>query len=229
MDFLEKIERLTNNEDIKLAGELRDLLNTELVLTQTRYVCRYGTLSDGHEKITDAQRYYQAIRELYNIRGSIMSNKALALEAQADLLDAREMPNTTEAEKLRKKAAILKADEELLRLLVTIEDLTRMLDEYNKVRLELMPIVRAKYPNGIEEAEPDNWEAVYNYRMIREKNPRLAAERVDNVPLPPDKKAELGFKSQRIDALAPKIIREGLSLKACIEDFSREKALTSPE
>jgi len=226
VDIFKRIDEIASSEEVRLAGELKELLHKELVLGQTRYVCRHGTLSDGHEKVTDAQRYYQSIREIYTIRSSMINTKARAMETQADLLDAKELPEETPSQKLRKKAAILSAEEALLSHLITVEDQARMIDEYNKVRLELMDKVRAKYPEGIEQAEADNWEAVFRYRMIKGKSPMVAPERVDNVPLSPEHKARLGIEFQRVDAVAPKLVKEGLGLKALSEMNHNDFLLT---
>lgn len=208
----EKILKLSEDNKVELADSFKDLLHTHIVLGQTRWVCRYGTLSDGHEKVTEAQRYYAAHREMFKLRSSIMTTKANAMEIQADLLDAQAELEiaSTQAQKLRANAKILKAKELLASALITIEDQLRMLDEYNKVRLELKDFVESKYPLGIEQAEKDNWNAVYEYRMIKQL--QGIPQQTDNIPLPPEMKAELGSKYMRIDSIAPLMIKNNKSL-----------------
>jgi len=193
MNDYEKLVKLTEDSRVGLGERLKELLHTHLVLGQTRYVCRYGTLSDGHEKITEAQRYYQAIKELYTISCNIKSQRVLSMEAQADLMDAEERLQSAKkpSEKLRAEAAVMQANNRLMGALINVEDQMRMVDEYTKVITELAPIVEAKYPTGIEQAEEDNWKAVAEYRARRQ-----AMGHNDNihfVPLSPQAKAEVGL------------------------------------
>lgn len=207
-DDFEKLLKITENETVELTDSFKNLLSKELVFGQTRYVCRYGTLSDGHEKITSAQRYYQALKEMWNCRIGLKAQRVKAKRAQADLLDAQEALNAakTKSEILRGEAAVEEAQEGLLQALTSAEDIARQLDEYNKIRLELQDEVRAKYPNGIEQAEYDNWKAVAEYRMIKEQTPGVQRERLDNVPLPELEKAKLGLAFNRIDAVGPLMV-----------------------
>lgn len=192
MDIFKQIEGLTSDSRVELGQSMKELLNKELCLGMTRYVCRNGTLSDGHEKITPAQRYFQSIKEIWSISGSIKSTYSDSLIAQADLLDAKNMHEKTESERLRKKAAELKANDKLLSCLVMIEDQMRQLDEFNKVRLELQEEVRAKYPLGIEQAEKDGWAAVAKYRHL--KRSIGYPEQMTHVPLDMETKARLGIE-----------------------------------
>lgn len=218
MDIYNKLLELTSEDTVELGASFKDLLHKKLVLGQTRYVCRYGTLSDGHEKITDAQRYFQAIKEMYCLASNIRAQKANAMIAQADILDAQEALSkaTNEAEKLRATGKLMQHQERLLNSLVTVEDQLRMLDEFNKIRQELEPAVEAKYPLGIEQAEEDNWRAVFEYRMIKSQS--TGGERTDNIPLPPESKAELGARYNRFDAIAPKIVADRAATLAPASD-----------
>lgn len=178
-----------------LGYEAKKFLHTHLVLGQTRWVCRYGTLSDAHEHITPAQRYYQAIKMRFHLSESILSQKAVAMKAQANLMDAIDLMKKVKkpSDKLRAEAAKTEAENSLRSSLITIEDQERMVDEYTKVINELGPEVEARYPGGIEQAEPDNWEAVAKYRaklqkMGRESNPHFAV-------LDPFRKAEIGVET----------------------------------
>lgn len=200
MQEFDKILELTGDERVELGASFKELLHKELCLGMTRYVCRYGTLSDGHEKITDAQRYYQAIKEMYGRAHEIRSQRANAMEAQADLLDANDLVERakTKQEKLRAEASQMRAHDRLVSSLVQVEDSLRQLDEFNKVRLELKASVQAQYPNGIEQAEEDNWVAVAKYRGLKRK--LGYPEQLNHVPLEPTKKAQLS-----IDMHAPEM------------------------
>ena len=195
MEMEKEFDQITKitSDGIVTAGEaLKELINKELCLGMTRYVCRNGTLSDGHECLTDADRYYQAIRECYHISMSIKSQKAVALEAQADLLDAQDMQTGGRAAELRKEAAIMKAKDRLVGALVSSEDLLRQLDEFNKVRLELQEKVRAQYPEGIEQSQPDRFIAMAKYRHF--KRSVGYPENLTHVPLDKNVKAKLGIE-----------------------------------
>lgn len=194
MQDFDKILALTEDSKVELASSFKELLHKELTLGMTRYVCRYGTLSDAHDKITDAQRYYQSIREMYARANEISSQKALSMEAQADLIDAEELLEQadTKSKKLRAEAKILKAKNALRNTLVTIEDSMRQLDEFNRVRLELKDKVQAQYPEGIEQAEPDNWKAVAEYKIARQNIGYHEA--LHHIPLEIKEKARLGLK-----------------------------------
>lgn len=203
MTDYEKLSQLIEDDKVKYGLNLPKDLHTKLVLGQTRYVCRYGTLSDGHEKITPAQRYYQAIKEIYSLSMSIRDQRAYGMEAQADLLDAEESLlrvanlGLPEQAKLRAEASCIKARSRLTQSLVTVQDQLRMLDEYDMVRRELESHVEEKYPLGVEQAEQDNWIAVFEYRM------RKGHENISNIPLDPVTKAQLGYEYYRVDAIAP--------------------------
>jgi len=220
MTEYEKILKLTDSNLVQLGTEFKNHLHTHLQLGQSRWVCRYGTLSDGHEKITSAQRYYQAIKEIYFLSRNISQQKALAMLAQADLMDAEIGLGqiTSPPDVLRLKAKLLQAQEKLISSLVTIEDQMRMVDEYNKVRLELKDEVERKYPEGIEQAEQDNWEAVYKYRIFKSQTPGLIRESTSNVPLPPEVKAQLGVECNRHDSMAPLAITNPSKLFIMLKD-----------
>ena len=190
----DKILELADDKTLKLTNELKELLGTELYLGMSNYVCEHGTLSEGFEKITDAQRYYQAVKECYSYNDSIMETKASAMKAQANfqlykVLDTLFgwMPIVG----LYTKSNLMTATNRIKGLLITIEDQLRILKAFNKVREELLPKVRAQYKN-IEEAEPDNWAAVLKYRMARQKIGK--PEFLNHVPMPKEQKADLGLK-----------------------------------
>lgn len=215
-----KLLEITEDGKVELGLRFKDLLHTHLVFGQTRYVCRNGTLSDGHEKVTDAQKYYAAIKEIFLLSQNVRSTRSQAKIAQAELIEAEmQYEKVTKPNPVRflsylfnprlKKADLLKAEarleivnEKLLNFLTQAEDQMRMIDEYHKIRMELHDKVEAKYPGGIEEAEQDNWEAVYKYRMMKEMA-GIRTERTDNIPLPPEDKARLGLQYKRMDSIAP--------------------------
>lgn len=230
MNYLEQIIKLTEDDRVELGQSMKELLHKELCLGMTRYVCRYGTLSDGFEKITPAQRYFQAIREMYYKASAIRSNKAMAMNAEADLMDAREEFENAEkpSEKLRAEAKIFLAQERLAGLLVQVEDDIRQLDEFTKVYKELQPEVRNKYPNGVEQSEPDNWRAVAEYRYLKSQTKDLSKADMGAVPLPFEEKAMLGVRYQRADMMAPMIINDESRMRQIVNGIDEEnKKVTS--
>ena len=188
----DKILELANGEDVKLAASFREDLNKEIAIGMTNYMIVNGSLSEGHEKLTKAQRYYQSKKEMLALSDSITYQKISSMEAQADLLDANDMIEEKESDKLRKKAAILKAELKLTSALISMEDLTRQLKAFNSVRIQLMGYVKNRYPNGIEQAEHDNWSAVLEYRIRNGESAR-------NVPMSSIDKAIYGIKNNRPD------------------------------
>lgn len=204
MNEYNKLLTLTTDDRVELADSFKSLLHTSLVLGQTRYMCRYGTLSDGHEKITPSQRYYQSIKEMWYIGQSIRDQRTIAMESQADLMDAEESLDkaTKASDKLRAEAKIQRAKNRIISALVMVEDQMRMLDEYNAIRQELKPQVEAQYPKGIEQAEQDNWVALAKYRHIKGQTPGIARPTMSDVPLDPVTKAQLGVLFNRPDMFA---------------------------
>jgi len=194
MNIYDKLLELTDSETIQLASEFRNSIGKELVLGQTRFMCRYGTLSDGHEKITDSQRYYQSIKEMHSLASNMRNMRAQAMINQAKIIRAqKKLDQATDLEdKLEAQGELAIAQENLFSNLVTVEDQTRMLDEYNKIRLELKPIVEAQYPEGIEQAEKDNWEAVLKHRINMKRTGRN--EFLTHVPMDKETKAKMALE-----------------------------------
>ena len=213
----EKILEIADSGNVELALSFKEEINKKLALGMTRYVCRHGTLSDGHEKLTDAQKYFQAIKEMWSLGTSMSFQKVSAMKAQADLLDAEESLEKAEkkSDKLRAEAKILEAKNALTISLVNIQDLERQLDEFNKVRLELAPIVEAMYPEGIEQAEEDSWKAVFEYRAMK------GDFKVQNIPLRADKKAELGMNMGNMEAIAPLYFSNKEKFNKSMEQLSK--------
>lgn len=222
---LDKIKQITESETVKTGISFKDLINKELMLGQSRYVCRYGTLSDGHDKITESQRYYQAIREMYSIANEMNLNFSRAMDAQADLAEAEELEETKESQRLRKQAKIFRAKTQLEGIYITLQDQARMLDEYNKVRTELQDKVRSQYPEGIEQAEPDNWKAVGEYWAFK-KQVGANSNPLTHLPLDPKTKAQLGADTNMPELMAWYLVQNGPEIgtkyngnvKAFIED-----------
>lgn len=201
-DIYDKLLEKTNSETVQLAGSFKELIGKELVLGQTRYQCRYGTLSDGHEKLTDSQRYYQAIREMHYIASNMRTVRAQVMICQGNIMGYEKSLEVARREKdlpniLRNEGLLLLEKEKQLQFLITVEDQTRMIDEYNNIRLELQDKVRATYPLGIEQAEEDHGKAIFEYRAMK------GDQRVANIPLPPEVKAQLGIKFSNVEAMAP--------------------------
>ncbi len=196
MGNFEKILEITSDTKVSLSNEIKETLNKELALGMTRFVCRWGTLSDGFDKLTESQRYYQAIREAYQRANELKRLQANAKMAQADLIDAQsaEALATGESERLRAVAKRELAELSLFELLVSAEDTLRQLDEFNKIRLELQDRVRSDYPLGIEQAELDNWRTVTEYKAAQ-KQLGISVGPLTHMPLPPDVKAQIGFEN----------------------------------
>ena len=189
----DKILEETNDGVYKLALTFKEEINKKLCLGMSEYACVNGTLSAGHEFISDAARYFQAIKECWTIANSIEAQEIQSMEAQAELIESQSMKKYafTKAKKLKAEAAIKKASMKLTNALVSIQDLKRQLHAFDKVRLELQPVMDSKYPNGFEQAQKDIWKAVYDYRANRRK--LGSVERLDNIPMDKYTKAELGI------------------------------------
>lgn len=209
MDF-EKALELAGSELVSLGEGLKNCLGTKLVPGMTNHVIEYGTLSDGHECITPAQRYFQSWREIWSRAMGQKMSKSMAMIYQADLLDAKEdlKHAGTPSEELRAQAKVLQAETNLTNVLVEMENRDRELRKFNEIRMRLEPEVMAKYPGGIEEAEPDNWKAIFEYRMLKDQTRPNTKEAVHNICLDPVTKASLGVKYNRMDAVAPLALTE---------------------
>jgi hypothetical protein len=205
----EKILEITNDSKVELAQSFKEVIHKELCLGMTRYVCRYGALGDGFEVLTDAQRYYQAVKEMWSRSSTMVEFRAQAMEAQADLMDAefylKNEPQ--EAERLRYEAKKIRAEQSLINALVQAEDTLRQMDEFNKVRLELKDKVQAQYPEGIEQAEKDHWQTVAQFRQMS-GNPHM-----NNIPMPFEEKARLGIEFNRRDMAAALIVSDARKAK----------------
>lgn len=201
MTDYEKLLSLIDDERVKAGLSLNKEIGKTFTLGQTRYVWRHGTLGDGHEHFGPF-RYFQAKREIYHLSNSIEDSRYNGMEANADLLDAEFELNEakTEAETLRASAKLGRAKAKLRRSLDTVQDSLRGLDEVMKVKQELEPEVMRLYPDGIEQAEPEHWKTVFEYRAHKQKHSG-AFQPVDSIPLEPSIKAALGQHYGRGEAI----------------------------
>lgn len=228
----EKIVELTSDSKVELAQNFKELMHKKLQFGQSRYVCRNGTLSEGHDKLLDSQRYLQAIKEAWYLSTNIILQKAVAMEAYADLLDGEVDLRIAEAEsqELRAEAKVLKAKQRLMTALTTVEDQVRQLDEYMKIEAELRADFDTKYPEGIEQAEPEHWKAVAEYRAV---NRSLGiSETMKNIPMSADEKAKLGIQLGCPDMATwylTKNKKELLESGLGAMQFLEEKLLTKPK
>lgn len=197
-----------------LAKEMKELLSKELCLGMTRHVCRHGTLGEGFDKLTDSQKYYQSLREVYTRSNELARLRARAKQSHADYLEAVHENETakTEIEKLRSIAKLELAELSSFELLVTAEDTLRQLDEFQKVRMELQDKVRMKYPEGIEQAEPDNWQSVAQYWATKKQLGALNSP-LTTLPLPAEKLAELANDMGMPELFASTVVREQETIK----------------
>lgn len=210
MKEYEKLLEITSDSKVTLAQDFKTLLHTKLLLGQSRYVCRNGTLSEGHDCLVPAQRYFSAIRQAFHLAMNITLQRAVGMESHAALLDAKEELEIAakESDKLRATAKILKNEQSLAMALITVEDQLRQLDEFLSVERELRDEVDKSYPQGIEQAEEDNWRAVAEYRA---RNRALGIpEMMKNIPLPSEIKAEIGAQTGNLDMLTWDMLKEGV-------------------
>lgn len=221
MSELQKTKELLSDHKIDESLNLRDLLNKEFCLGMTRYVCRFGTLGEGHEQVTDAQRYYQSIKEVYTRAVTLVQMRASLLDLEAELLEVEEMPEGKKSQVLRKEAARMRAELKLKTTKIEIEDTFRQLDEFDKVRRELAPKVKQKYPHGIEQAEADNWKAIARLRQLKDPKSNLS-----NIPLSDQDRWDLADEIGRMDLKAIKLVREPESMKKLMEKINEQKVLS---
>jgi len=227
MDLIKNIDQIFDVPSLELRKEIKELLNKELCLGMTRYVCRYGTLGDGFEKFTDSQKYYQSLKEIYSRSCELVRLNANAKKAQATYIRAKERLEKAEglADKIEAQADMDLADLTIFEQLTSAEDLKRQLDEFNKIRLELKDKVQAEFPEGIEQAEQSNWEKVAQYRSIRSAH-NLKAE-FQSLPFSAEKKFQLGLSianpQSRMEMLAPLVVKDEKQAMALTEHLKGEE------
>lgn len=192
MKSFESILKKADDSSVELTDEIKKLLGTELQFGMSNYVCQNGTLSDGFEKITPAQRYYQAVKECWTYGNSLQDTKATALQLQTKLkidIILDKLFGWLPVFGFYFQGKKMQSTRSMAGLLMEIEDKTRVLNAFNEARLKLMPEVRSKY-KSIEEAEPDNWEAVLKFRISRQKLGKQ--EFLNHVPGTAEEKALIG-------------------------------------
>ncbi len=195
MDLFKNILSLSNDENVQKGLSFKDTIGKKFQLGMSNYVIRNGCLGEGFEKLTPAQKYFQAHKESYMISTNIKMQMANAMMAKADLMDAEfEFKQADPSLKLRAEAKIIIADSKLETAEITIKDQLRMLGEFNRMIQELEPVVEAQYPEGIEQAEPDSWNEIAKYRAFRHINGMR--EVFNNLPIPIEQKAKLGLELQ---------------------------------
>lgn len=205
MDFLETITEIKDRPNVQEGLNLLEEVNKKLVLGQTKYMCKHGTLSDGHDYYSNAQRYFQAIREAYRVSTNIHESYCAAMEAQANRIDAQEAWNVakTPQECLRAEAKFKRAEAQLKELTLNVQNRIKMLEAYQEVIHELGPEMDERYPEGIEQAQEDLWSDLFVGKML--KDPKA---RIDNIPLDPVTKAKLGLKWNRWDSAAQLVVQK---------------------
>ena len=202
MTDYEKLLTLIDDERVNAGLSSNKDLGFKFTIGQTRYVWEHGTLGEGHEHLTPAQRYFQANREIYHISNNIEEQRFAAMEAKADMLEAEKALDgaITEPDKLKASAKLGRAKAKLRRALDNTQDAMRGLDTLARISQTLEPEVLSQYPNGIEQAEPDHWRAVFKYRALKSRMGVMT--HLDSIPLPLPEKAQLGAATGRPDASA---------------------------
>lgn len=192
MNEYKELLSLTEDEVLKFGEKLSELLGKEYTLGMTDYVCVNGTLSDGHEHLTVADIYPQCLKEIHTRYYAMLDLKSNAMDAQADLLEAQALLDAadTDAKTLRAEAQKTRAISRLRHSLDSGRDTLRQLKAFNKVRLELEPKFRELYPEGIEQAEPDHWKSLTEYKSRKRK--LGYAEHMTHLPLSKEDKDKLG-------------------------------------
>lgn len=187
-ESIQALIKLDKDERVKEGQELRSLLRKDFTLGMTRYVCRNGTLGEGHECLTLAEKYAQSCREYYTRAFEASTQSAQAKKFYASYLKAKDKYEQAyetggAAARLEAEAEMELAQLSLMRAEDNAKDLMDQLDEFRKVMHELRPKFREMYPEGVEQAEPDNWQNRLSYRMS-------VGKEVQSIPLPEKEKRE---------------------------------------
>jgi hypothetical protein len=164
----------------------------------SKWVCRHGTLGEGHENGFDVGLVYpQALREIYNRLFEVSRHVANVKKSKAKLIRAQRALQgaTNEADKLDAEANLELANLEMMSAYDCAVDLKAQLDEFQAVANELQDEFRKKYPEGLEQAQPIVWKKVLHYRLMTNIDPKP-------IPLPQEQKANIGAESGRMDLIA---------------------------
>lgn len=218
MSDFDKILEIADDKTVQLTDEIKQLLGTELQFGMSNYVCKNGTLSEGFDKITPAQRYYQAVKECYTYSNAIQDLKAQALMEHGGYkiyTFLRKYFSWLPIVGWWIKGKAMYAERKISSILMELEDKKRIIGAFNEERLKLMPEVRSRY-KCIEESEPDNWRAVLKYKMARQaigKN-----EFINHVPMPSNEKAKLGIQYGSAEATLWFQVEKENELKGLTQD-----------
>lgn len=208
MKHFHDIMEITKSGVPELSDEFKKLINKELALGMTDFVCEHGTLSEGFDKITDSQKYYQAVKESYVRKCELVRIKCSAKKAYADFLDATEKLKTAknDAEALRFQAELELAELGVFELNVQAADTERQLKAFERIKAKLGPDVKATYPDGIESAELDNWRVVAEFKALKQSSTGKL-EDLTVIPLPLDEKAKLGMQLAHGEMAIAEVLR----------------------
>ena len=187
----EEILKVAGDELVELSSKFYDDWGTKLRLGHTDWLIENSMVrGESHEKYTPAHTYFASVRELYTRSVSMEDRTCMAMEAQADLLDALEAEKTAEkpSEKLRVKAKIKRAECQLKNSLISIKDLKQEMKCLYAIMKRHEPLIEKLYQCDIEKAQPDMWKAVMTARLLR-------GDDIKNVPLPLEQKAVLSAEA----------------------------------
>lgn len=192
MSKYEEIVALAGDELVGLSKEFEAEWGKKLRLGHTDWVIQKDLLGEGHGHFIPASAYFQSVLELFSRSNAISEREAQAMEAQADLLDAKDKLDKaeTDSEKLRAKAKLKRAEAQLGSLLIQIKDVRREMQVLHDMMKRLEPEVKAKYGCDIEKAQYDIWLSRYRYAAAK-------GDRLDNKPLPLDDKLKIGMSKGR--------------------------------
>lgn len=202
MNLFDQIQKLVSRTPMELSEEMNTPDEKDIKLGMTRYEFREGSLSDGHMRILPEHIYYAAQREGYHFRKSIRSQLHTSKKAQADLIEAHERLEkaVTAAQRLRAEAEVGEATDKLHSALKTISETQELLAEADQVISRLKPMIREKYPEGIEQAMPVIWKGVARYQsMLRRMG---FSVNLAHIPMEKHEKARLGMQTKDGDLCA---------------------------
>jgi hypothetical protein len=192
---LEQVEQISASDLVTSSAEFANKhINKWLHIHQTKYVTLYGTLSDGHGRITAAQIYSGALREAYSTAQSIETCAINAKRAYAKMLKAQDQINKAENEwdKIQAECDLLEAEKAMEGQRLNAESLKYMLEAHTEVINKLGPSVTAQY-SSFEASEKDNWMQTAKYWNDEKKSGYI--KQMQSLPLDPMSKAKLGIET----------------------------------
>jgi len=191
-DF-DTIKEIASDDLVQLSKDFVKDWGKKLRLGHTDWLIEHDMVAgSGHDNYIPASTYFQCIRELYTRAKGVGDREASAMECQADLLDAEdELFNAgKDSEKLRAKAKIKRATNNLSGLLVSIRDTKKEMECLHKIMKRHEPQIKALYDCDIEKAQSDIWESRAAVRM-------MTGGDLKTIPLPPVRKAEISQAAQK--------------------------------